>query len=437
MRHADGPWMCIAAAMAMFAFTAAAGQSAGPPPTLAEVRFEGNERTRPQTLRREMLLGPGDPADPDLIEQSRQAIMDLELFRTVTAEVQDTPDGAVLVIRVEEKRYVFVLPIASRNPDGDITFGASATINNLWGLDHRLKIEAERTNAASDAAVDDEEVIDFEYSYPRVGGGPWQVDASGGVETAEVTEDAGAGPGVYARDLLRGETTGSRWLSSRGPSRGWRVGVGLTYDDYAFEPIEGDPTIFFDTTELGLLLRAELIDVRVYEFDREGRSFRYDVRAFSKDVVSSRDRLQHFVRYRHYTKLAWRRHTNLNWQVRAALATKPLFDVPTYGIAGSSDLRGYERDQIEGDAYVLVNVEFITPIARPNTLRGVVFVDAGDAFDELRDALPLDLKFGAGLGLRWKVRAFVRVDLRLDVAYGFDEESGGRTRVYAGSDVTF
>ena len=44
-------------------------------------------------------------------------------------------------------------------------------------------------------------------------------------------------------------------------------------------------------------------------------------------------------------------------------------------------------------------------------------------------------KFAVGVGLRWKIRLFVRTDLRLDFAQGLG--SDGETRIYAGTNSTF
>ena len=56
-------------------------------------------------------------------------------------------------------------------------------------------------------------------------------------------------------------------------------------------------------------------------------------------------------------------------------------------------------------------------------------------FFDLGDIDISDPRVGVGAGLRWKIRSFVRTDLRLDVAQGLGD--GGDTRVYAGTRATF
>lgn len=88
-------------------------------PPLASIRFEGNEVTREHVLLREMSVVPGDPADPVLIERSRQAILDLGLFRQVETQEEATPDGVALIVRVREKRCLLPIPRLDTSSDGD------------------------------------------------------------------------------------------------------------------------------------------------------------------------------------------------------------------------------------------------------------------------------------------------------------------------------
>jgi outer membrane protein assembly factor BamA len=405
-----------------------------PTETIGEIRFAGNERTRPATLLREMLVEPGDPADAELIEASRQAIMDLELFKSVEARLEPGPAGSVLVITVEEKRYFFVLPALGRSSDGDITYGAQAKLDNVWGRDHRLEVEAKRKDLRSDADVDDEDTLRLEYHYPRIGNGPWELNTLLQYQRALLEEDRDGVTGDFERDSTKVELVASRWRKPRGPSRGWRYGGGLSWEDFRFDPIEGDPSLFFDTTETGLLGRLDYRNVRNYEFNQAGREFGLTLAGFPELLGSAKDRLHCSVGYRVYEPVTRRRYTNLNYQLRGALVTRSLFGDPAFDVAGGSGLRGYPRGVIEGDAFVSANVEFITPIHKLDALRGVVFADAGSVLGDPDDAA---FSTAAGVGLRWKLRSFVRVDLRLDVAQGFDGSHEGETKVYAGTDATF
>jgi outer membrane protein assembly factor BamA len=108
------------------------------------------------------------------------------------------------------------------------------------------------------------------------------------------------------------------------------------------------------------------------------------------------------------------------------------------GSGPSNQLRGYPSGALDGDAYLLLNLEVRFPIASPEwgrstwplflrRLHGAVFVDAGDAF-ALADDPPFEshpfswdaIRFGAGaeIGLETYLAYYLRADFRIGVARG-------------------
>jgi outer membrane protein assembly factor BamA len=116
------------------------------------------------------------------------------------------------------------------------------------------------------------------------------------------------------------------------------------------------------------------------------------------------------------------------------LSNERILNEDNFKLGGSSSLRGYESNTLTGNSFIALNVEYLAPLLGYYPLRGVAFVDVGNAYPGNSDIRLSDLKTGAGLGLRWNIKSFVKVDLRLDVAYGFDS---GKTRVYAASRQMF
>lgn len=64
-------------------------------------------------------------------------------------------------------------------------------------------------------------------------------------------------------------------------------------------------------------------------------------------------------------------------------------------------MRGYQRDSIEGNAYLIANVKFLTPIFGQRSLRCALFMDIDNAYPTVRGVDPTNLKTGIGFGLRW------------------------------------
>lgn len=124
------------------------------------------------------------------------------------------------------------------------------------------------------------------------------------------------------------------------------------------------------------------------------------------------------------------------------------FDVGGDGMTGYNTfateniaLRGYENNSIatEGRAYTRLGLELRYPfILEPNsTIYGVAFLEAGNAWRDVKNINPFDLKRSAGVG----ARIFLPMIglMGIDWAYGFDTVSGryGSARERGGSQFHF
>lgn len=102
-------------------------------------------------------------------------------------------------------------------------------------------------------------------------------------------------------------------------------------------------------------------------------------------------------------------------------------------LGGINSIRGFETrsvgpkdpvtgEIIGGDKAVVVNVEYLFPIFKEQRLKGLVFFDTGNAYD---DGLDLgDLRYGTGVGIRW----FSPLGpLRLEWGYNLDRKPGEKS----------
>ena len=108
-------------------------------------------------------------------------------------------------------------------------------------------------------------------------------------------------------------------------------------------------------------------------------------------------------------------------------------------------LRGYENGSIAGNggynsygyAYSRLSLELRYPflLEPSSTIYGLVFVEAGNAWTDMSDFNPFDLKRSAGVG----VRIFLPMIglMGLDWAYGFDAPNYGNTTQRSGSNLHF
>ena len=84
---------------------------------ITRIEFFGNRITQDHIMRQEMSIKEGDVADPAKIEHSRQAIMDLGLFKSVRVILEPFRDGVVLRITVKEKLYILPTPKLNRDDE--------------------------------------------------------------------------------------------------------------------------------------------------------------------------------------------------------------------------------------------------------------------------------------------------------------------------------
>lgn len=425
MWHAPPAW-CRACALAAALWLPYARAAEPEPERITEIRFVGNKVTRPAILLQEMLVRPGDAVDAALIERSRQAIMDLGLFERVETELQPAEygEGEILVVSLREKIYVLPLPRLNRNADGDISYGAQLRADNLFGLNQGLRFTVEETKPASGDANDIQE-LRLDYDYPRLAGTPYglTINASRVEETRDVPDLPGQHFDVSSRSFGFSIT---RLLERYGPTRGWRVysGMILGRTEYTYEP--GTPVLYPDDNRLALTGGARFSDVRNYLYSRAGEAYGY-----SAEFGVPFDYQQHNLYFRQYNLITRKPHYSLDYQLQLGYAEGT---IGAYALGGSGTLRGYPRASVEGNVFLLGNFEYLQPLFGYRSLRALVFLDVGNAYPKFSEVDPLDLKASVGVGLRYVLKSFVNIQLRLDYGYALD---GGSSKTYAGTKDTF
>ena len=438
-------WLWLACCLVMLPARAqeAAKTPTDQPPVTAPsgvikaIDFSGNRVTRRQILEQEMLVKVGDPADPALIERSRQAIMDLGLFVAVEAHLEPTDGGVVLHILVKEKYYILPVPKLNRDERNHFTLGAELSLDNLAGYNQQLKYryENEQATGLSGGKVTTDLIS---YSYPRMFGTAYNLQAGVTEQTspAEVVNGSSL-TSLYRLKAWSGNLQLSRWLNRTGPSRGWQVGGGAVVRTNNFEYLSGAPTSnFMDARAVGITLLGQFTDVHDYLFSRSGVEYGYNGEYGDPALGSDSHYTRHEFYYRKYWLLPNGPHENIDFQSKFGISSGNMFPTDTYAysLGGSRSLRGYDSGTYTGNAYVLFNVQYLRPLFGYYPLRGAVFLDVGNTYPNYRELHLGDLHWDAGLGLRLRLKSFVKVDLRVDVSYAYDT---GEVKVFAGSKEMF
>jgi outer membrane protein assembly factor BamA len=436
-------WLYLACALltvpatAQDASEAPDGQPETPVSIIQAIEFTGNKVTRPQTMLQEMLVKVGDVADPSRIERSRQAIMDLGLFVSVTATLEPLETGVLLRITVKEKYYILPVPKLNRDDDNNFNLGAELTLDNLAGLNQTLKLRYESEDAAglSDGEV---ETTTLSYTYPRVLGSPYLISTDLSLtRTPYETVTDGVLDALYELQSRSASLMVSRWLAPEGPSRGWQVGGGLVWRRNNYEFQSGTPSSTLqDSQAVGISVLGQYVNVHDYLYSRSGEQFGYTGEYGAPPLGSDTQYTRHAFFYRKYILLEGVPHQNIDLQALLSLSSGDIFpgDSYAYSIGGSRTLRGFATGSFLGNAYVLFNVQYLRPVFGYNPLRSVVFLDIGNAYPSNEQIDLGDLKWSAGVGLRLRLKSFVKIDLRLDVAYVYET---GDYKVFAGTKEAF
>jgi outer membrane protein assembly factor BamA len=429
--------LCIAISLPVQAQKAAEDAEGAPAAVIAAIEFDGNRVTNPKILRYEILVKEGDIADPALIERSRQAIMDLGLFVSVIAHVEQRDDGVVLRFIVKEKYYILPVPKLNRDDDNNISLGAEISLDNLAGLNQQLKLRYETEDA--DALSGGKNESNFlSFNYPRMFGGPYQFQTEI-VQNRQPVEEV-SGTTVTSLHELEAWTASlqlSRWLAPRGPSRGWQVGTGLIWRRNGYDYVSGAPTdTYQDARAVGISAVGQFLDVRDYLFSRSGKEYGYLGEYGVPALGSDTQYMRHEFFYRKYILLEGRPHQNIEFQGRLGLASGDIFagNEHAYSLGGSKTLRAYSTGSFTGDSFVLFNLQYLRPFFDYYPLRGAVFLDVGNAYPNNEPINLGDLKWDVGIGLRLRLKSFVKIDLRVDVAYAYDT---GEYKVFAGTKEVF
>ncbi len=395
---------------------------------ISEIRFEGNKVTRESVLRQELLLQEGDELDIKLLEKSRQAMMNLGLYKSVASRVEEDGEGRRLVFTIEERYYLLPIPLLNGNQEeGNYSYGMELRHDNVMGLNQRLKLTYENEHSL-DGTVPSKRQMELSYAIPRLINTPFQLSLNAKQTSEQIIEvdETDTTTGSYHQDISSGGFFLSRWVNPNWISQGWTVGAGLGVVEKRFHQQSGSGLDYHDSQSLALNSGINYNEVEVHPYHRAGTRYGYSLSIAQPWLASDYNFTRHNFYYRRYQPLK-AVDANLNAQFRLGLANGRAFDSPTYSIGSSSLLRGYKNGYAEGDAMMILNLEYHHHLSGYRQLRGVLFTDVGNAWESPLAIDLGDLSSAVGVGLRWRVQAFVDVTLRMDYAQALNDDNSTLT----------
>jgi outer membrane protein assembly factor BamA len=394
-------------------------------PAIEEIRFAGNEVTRAETMRRELLIRPGDPADPAQIERSRQAIQDLGLFRSVTARTLAAGRGVVVEFSVREKWRVIPAPRIEGNDNGDYGYGGQLRWNNVWGLNHTVNVQAmRRTYKDQDKTA--ETTAQLAYSIPFLGSTPYGLSGALSLDNRSALDPLGR---PYRESMQNAQLLGSYALSAEHPSTGWSVAGGLGWQrdapsgEFAPGPI---------SNATGPMFSASYNELHYQIYSEQGQRWRWNTQFAVDGLASTYSFWSSQVSYRGDWHLGTTPHQTLEFLANSGIYSggAPGHAHDFYALGGQRSLRGYPSAFIEGDCGYYLAAAWLRPVFA-DWLRVLLIAEAGNSYADVHHLQGPATYASVGLGLRLRVNWLINLELELGAAMPLTGSRG--LRPFAGT----
>jgi outer membrane protein insertion porin family len=372
----------------------------GEPVHIGRIEIRGNNKTRDRVIRREMRLDEGDLYNRRLLKRSRAKINGLDFFETFTLNSRRRPgtDLLDLDIEVTEKTTgTFSVGAGYSSADGIIGMG-SVSQRNLMGLGYQLSLQA---NFGSTR-----ETYSLGFNNPRV----FDSNIYAGFDVyksfREYTDyDKDAIGFALKLGTALGEDWRTRW------SYRWEEAEVKNIDTFASSTIKEQEGVTITSSITPTLT----YDTRDNPWDpAAGTKLDLSVEWAGGLLQGDNEFIKNDVEFSHYRPL-WFEHVFLAHAAVGYVFPLKGKEIPIYEryyLGGINSLRGYDLrsvgpidpengETIGGDKMVQFNLEYILPLIPEAKVKGVLFFDAGNAWDEDQGYFDSKLLKSVGAGVRW------------------------------------
>ena len=406
----------------------------GRPWTIQKVKIAGNTKTREKVIRREIELRPGDIYQQNLVQESQRRIFMLNYFKDVQIQPEYSP--------VEDERLVDLTFSVEERPTGQASMGAGYSdrdklvgqiglrVPNFRGMGQNLDFSWEFGTRREQFLVGFTE--------------PWLFDTptSLSVRIYTLSNDY-----YDFYDFKRNSVSVRVARRLKKPAYS-SLSFGYRLESEEYENF-GDR---FDSSLLDNPSYSSRYDPRttssfelVYsrdtrdqaEFPTSGTFFSYTPEIASSVVAGDVDFHKHQVNFNYYRPSWWRFTWSLETKVAivdgfSAADDRNLSIWERFSPGGidfwDGQIRGYPDRSlgprisgvpIGGRSMIVLNLEYRFPIAEQQVY-GILFADAGNAWEEITELNPLKLRRSLGFGFR--VQTPMLGMIGFDFGYGFDRE---------------
>ncbi len=427
----------------------------GPEVYFDRIEISGNTKTKDEVIRRELLVQEQQLFSGNALKLSRSRVQRLGLFQDVNMTTQRStqPDKIDLLVDVKESQTGAFTAGAGFSTADHFLFNVRLSENNLFGTDDRISINADIGSVYRN--------FTFDYTDPYTLNSYFTTTFSAFNYRTEFDDFDRDGTGFSIQALYPFTALGFRRIPYIGASLD-EVRFGLEYkleqaDITGLSSFFRVPSI---ETERGKRLTSSLIPTLVrntlnHPFDPTDGSVQdlsvqfAGVGAGAKFLVIEGRTRWFYPFYKSPTFGTFVASTGARLGYGFGEDGRSGKEIPLFERffpGGINSLRGFrtrslgprepvfdpqnnviDTTPVGGSSQFIWNNELIFPLVDSLGLRGVLFVDAGNAWDA-NAGLPLDdLRYDAGWGVRWLSPIG---PLRIEVGYPLDKKKGEKSSVF-------
>ncbi|MGE5553973.1 MAG: outer membrane protein assembly factor [Betaproteobacteria bacterium] len=383
---------------------------------VGKIEIAGNQKTKEHVIRRELTIKPGDVLNLKELEKSLRRVLNLGFFDEVGRKFVETkdPDVADLTIEVKERKTGQASFGAAYSSSDGLLGYIEVADENFFGRGQRVNVKWEFGQRRT--------TYDLGFFEPYLD----QNRTSLGFRLYDTQRtldliDSGT-PTTYNDHERGGEVTVGRPLSED-----TRVYATLKIEDAQRAYAEDGATYRAGDIVPGSAGKNRSVTTRIVNDTRDfilkpSQGGRRELSVEWAGTMLGSDYT--FTKYN--TDLAQYWKAGKSGQVVALRLAAGYLDyqgqkpvLERFLLGGADTIRGYENNSFSGDKYLVLNAEYRFQLAK--NLTGVLFADAGDAWEQYETVALDKVKTGYGVGLRVDTPVGV---MRID--YGVGRE-GGKT----------
>lgn len=374
---------------------------------IEQVQIRGNNRTRDKIIRRNVALAAGDLFDDSALEVSKGRLESLDFFEAVKIKTApgSKPDLMNVAVEVMEKKTGSIAAGLGFSNKGGAMGNIDVKEKNVLGMGIMLNANGKLSSNSN--------TYEGSITYPWLFDRPLNATLSAYNNNTTETNYTKVGTGI---SLNLGFPVYGAWRMHTGLSRDASRKVGME-DSYSeaiakyYRSRGDDPDRFYSTAEHAVSMSL-VRDTRLGAMIPRGGAkivFGSRLAGLGGDVSYAR----YYSDASYYYPLFWKAilKAKANFTGVSEVGNMPVPVDRRILLGGISTVRGYKYGELApkgeygsvlgGDRGVFANLECLFPVFESQKLYGVVFVDAGNAWNSTESPFIEELKAGGGLGVRW------------------------------------